>query len=169
VPSIILWRKDFFIYHFLCNFGDSIKRKVEKLAMKKITTVAFATAMTFVSLNACTKEAGSNSQQPKARRIDFQLFTTSDFTSDSNLITFTLRIKSADNIIAWDSVLAPMKIKDIPDEAHKLEAIKQVPNDDGMKTLSVGFLYTIENVGMSWWLDTCMAGDTLKQVRYDFK
>lgn len=137
--------------------------------MKKYIRIFFVLILISALLNACTKDSAPATQPVKARTIHFELFTSSSFTTDFNMITFTLHIKSADNSIAWDSVLAPMRINQIPNEANKLEWEKTVPNDDGVKTLAVGFLYTIQNVGNSWYIDTCNAKDTLKTVSFDFK
>jgi len=61
-----------------------------------------------------------------------------------------------------------MKVKDIPKPADKLVFEKQVPNDDG-SVLTAGFYYTIENVGISWYLDTCSVGQSFKVINYSFK
>ncbi len=137
--------------------------------MKKYIRISFVLVLISVLVNACTKDSAPAPQPVKPRTIRFELFTSSSFTTDFNMITFTLHIKSADNSIAWDSVMAPMKINEIPSAANKIEVDKAVPNDDGKKTLAVGFLYTIQNVGNSWYIDTCNAGDTLKTVSFDFK
>lgn len=136
--------------------------------MKKYILIAFALVLTMPLMNSCTKDSAPP-QPAKARTIHYQLFTSGSFTTDFNMVTFTLHIKSADNSIVWDSVMAPMRINEIPNEANKIEVFKKVPNDDGKTPLSVGFLYTIQNVGMSWFLDSCGPADTLKVVRFDFK
>lgn len=136
--------------------------------MNKYILISLVLALSIGLLNSCSKDPVSTAPV-KPRKIQFQLFTSGSFSTDFNMITFTLSIKSADNSISWDSVLAPMKINEIPNEANKLQWEKTVPNDDGVKTLAVGFLYDIQNVGNSWYIDTCSAGDTLKIVRYDFQ
>ncbi len=134
--------------------------------MKKIGFVAIVLAGLFFS---CKKDSATNPQPVVGRKIHFELFTNKDFTTDNNLITFTLKIVSPDKLISWDSVLPPMKIKDIPSEFNKIEVEKQVPNDDGKKILTTGFLYYIQDVGTSWYLDTCGANETFKRVRFNFQ
>ena len=67
-----------------------------------------------------------------------------------------------------DSALSPMKIKDIPNMANKIEIEKLVPNNDP-SDLTVGFVYTIQGVGYSWFLDTCSRGETFKVLEYPFQ
>ena len=113
---------------------------------------------------SCKKDSAKNNV---TRTVQFELFTTKDFSNDDNTITFTLHIRN-ENRSVWDSVLAPMKIKDIPGEANKLKFEKVVPNDDG-SDLSIGFLYKIQNVGESWYFDTMKRGNPLKLVSFDFR
>ncbi len=101
------------------------------------------------------------------RSILFVLYTTQDFSDDADTITFTMTIRNQDRVI-WDSVLPAMRIKDIPKQANKFQFVKQVPGDDGSKVLTVGFLYEIKNIGMSWYLDTCNVGNPIKLINYDF-
>jgi hypothetical protein len=61
-----------------------------------------------------------------------------------------------------------MKIKDIPDSNHRIIIEKLAPDND-ISTLVVGFNYQIENVGISWFLDTFAAGNTFKLLRYSFR
>ena len=101
------------------------------------------------------------------RKVQFVLYTDKDFTNDSGIITFRLSIQNAFNPL-WDSTLAPMAIKDIPDSAHKIVVEKLVPfNDNSM--LKVGFYYEIENVGNSWFLDSLPPGVAFKRVEFNFR
>jgi hypothetical protein len=114
-------------------------------------------------LLSCKK---SNQAPPDTRKVKFQLYTTDNFSTSTERIDFSVFI-SAGNTTLWDSALAPMNIKDIPGPGNKLVIEKQVPgNNSG--DLVVGFRYTIENVGNSWYQDTSKAGSTLKILDYNF-
>lgn len=102
------------------------------------------------------------------RKIRFSLSTDKDFSDNNGNITFTLSIRKTTNQILWDSVLPPMKIKDIPNPGNKLVVEKWVPGNDG-SLLNVGFYYAIENVGYSWFLDTSKAGETFKMIDFNFR
>ena len=115
-------------------------------------------------IQSCKK---SQSQQPPPRKIQYVLYTNRDFSDDEGIIHFTLLMKQ-DTRVVWDSLLAPMKIKDIPNSSHKIVVEKTVP-DNITSDLVVGFLYEIENVGYSWSLDTCSANDTFKIVEFPFQ
>ena len=120
---------------------------------------------------SCKKYTSYPNQQPNnpgvLRKVQFRLYTDKDFSTDNGIITFTLSIQTANQIL-WDSVLAPMKIKDIPNLEHKLVAEKIVP-DYNTSLLKVGFLYTIENVGNSWHLDSLKIGEIFKVVDFNFQ
>jgi len=102
------------------------------------------------------------------RVVQFSLYTDKDFSNDNKNITFTLFIQNPANQMLWDSVLMPMKIKDIPNLAHKLVVEKTVPGNDG-SLLKVGFRYTIENVGISWYFDSSSAGENFKIINFNFR
>jgi hypothetical protein len=102
------------------------------------------------------------------RKVQFILYTDKDFSSDNDSIIFKLSIQKSTNQILWDSVLKPMKIKDIPNLAHKLVIVKSVPGND-TSLLKVGFYYSIENVGNSWHVDMFNAGETFKIVDFNFQ
>ena len=82
------------------------------------------------------------------RKIRFQLYTDQDLSNNNGNIYFTLFIEKPINIGLWDSMLPPMKLKDIPGNTHKLVIEKAVPgNLHGL--LRVGIRYTIADVGNS--------------------
>ncbi len=68
----------------------------------------------------------------------------------------------------WDTVLAAMKIKDIPGPANKWVFDQWVPGNDP-SLLKTAFYYSIENVGNSWFIDSFKVGDTLKILDFNFK
>ncbi len=55
-----------------------------------------------------------------SRKVQFSLYTAKDFSKNNRRITFTLSIRTPTHQTIWDSVLAPMKIKDIPRITNKL-------------------------------------------------
>ena len=61
-----------------------------------------------------------------------------------------------------------MKINDIPDRPHQLAFEKTVlaANNSLMK---IGYRYSIENVGHSWYIDSSSPGQTLKVVDFNFR
>ena len=102
------------------------------------------------------------------RLVQFVLFTNSELSNDNNTVTFTLAIKRPTSEVLWDSVLAPMKIKDIPSLDAPLFVEKYVPGNDP-SLLKVGFFYTIDNVGNSSFTEPFEPGETLKKVGFNFK
>jgi len=102
-----------------------------------------------------------------SRNVQFQLYTDQDFSNDDHLITFKLTIQQSPNTIIWDSVLAPMKIKDIPSFANKLTINKTV-NTQPVQ-LKLGFYYTIEEVGDSWFFQPMESWESFKLVDYNFR
>ena len=116
--------------------------------------------------SAITDSALDNSKN--LRKVRFVLYTDKDFSSDNDSIFFKLSIRKARNQVLWDSMLAPMKIKDIPDLAHRLIVNKLVPGNDP-SLLKVGFYYLIKNVGNSWHVEPFNVGETFKVVDFNFQ
>ena len=119
---------------------------------------------------ACSKQIPVNEEHRPGinRKVRFILHTDNDFAGDHHTIIFTPFIKNLTNHVLWDSVLTPMQVKDIPDSEHRLIIEKSVPGDDA-SLLKVGFYYTINNVGESWYLDSFKVGDTLKIIDFNFR
>lgn len=118
------------------------------------------------SISSCKKDYTHQSYY-SPRTVQYVLYTNKDFSNVHEIIHFTLTMRKGNSTI-WDSVLAPMQISQIPDSTHRIVAEKMVPanfNSD----LVVGFLYEIENVGQSWWLDTCLANDSFKKIEFPFQ
>ncbi|MES1223169.1 MAG: hypothetical protein ABUT20_47185 [Bacteroidota bacterium] len=103
-----------------------------------------------------------------ARKIQFSLYTDKDFSDDSKNITFTMIIQNAASTTIWDSVLATMKVNDIPSLENKIFAEKTVIVKKSAE-LKIGFLYTIEGVGNSWFFGKSEAGDTVRKLDYNFQ
>jgi hypothetical protein len=128
--------------------------------------------LAFVSiLTSCKKDSlppeGTNAGESPVRIIRYELYTNENFANDPKKIQFSLFIRKAGNTI-FDSSLALMEIRNIPDSIHKIIIEKAVPGND-TATLVVGFDYSIENVGNSWYLEPFPAGDTLKILSYPFR
>ncbi len=102
------------------------------------------------------------------RKVQFVLYTDKDFTGSQDSISFKVSIQNTVNQVLWDSTLAPMKIRDIPDLAHKIVVEKTVSANE-ISVLKAGFFYTIQNVGASWYCDSVKAGESLKIINYNFK
>jgi len=141
-----------------------------------IPVVLFASAILFGT--SCNKEITDTTTHSTAdlekvdqtvhRRIQFCLFTDKDFSKDRHTIRFTVFIQNARNKTLWDSALAPMQVKNIPDSAHRIVIRKKVPGNN-MALLRVGFRYSIQNVGSSSYIDTSAAGETFKIVNFNFR
>lgn len=120
-----------------------------------------------LALTACKKSA-PDVPTTLSRKVRYVLFTDQDFSNDDKKITFTLFIKKTNGLILWDTVLAPIKVKDIPDKNHKLIIEKMVPHDDN-STLKIGFDYAIQDVGNSWFFDILNPGEDFKEIVFDVK
>ena len=135
-----------------------------QIKLMKIYSVLSILAFATLFITSCTKD--DTLSIPK-RTIKFILYTEEDFSTDNHNITFSLFIRTHSKTL-FDSSLSTIKVKDIPNFVNRLIFEKTVPNDDGSE-LAAGFNYTIENVGLSWYLDTCKAGQTFKEINYSFK
>lgn len=100
------------------------------------------------------------------RKIRFQLYTNQDFSTNASVINFSLFIRNT-NRTFFDSSLVSMRIKDIPDAAHKL-VIEKIVNTDN-SDLAAGFRYEIHDVGNSQYIDTSKAGNTFKIIDFAFQ
>jgi len=134
--------------------------------MNHFTRLFCGLVFVVVAFEACKKDHPT--PPTPTRTIQYQLYTDQDFSSDLHTITFRLTIHGKNSII-FDSALAPMLIKDVPDKAHQLVFKKLVPAGHDKDTLLVGFVYDIKDVGESWFLDTCKPGQALKIIDYNFR
>jgi len=101
------------------------------------------------------------------RKVRFELFTRENFAGNKENIQFTIHMGRAPGPL-FDSTLATMKIEEIPDSMHRIIIEKTVPGND-TATIEVGFLYAIENVGNSWYLEPLYGTESFKVVRYAFR
>ncbi|MFI5162543.1 MAG: hypothetical protein ACHQHN_14785 [Sphingobacteriales bacterium] len=119
-------------------------------------------------VTSCKKEKPVNPPATASyRTLRFILYTNQDFSGNNENISFALHISNAQSTIKFDSTVFSAKVKDIPDKAHQLVFEKKIP-DDGT-AVAADFFYTIENVGMSWYLDTCAANEKTKVIEYPFQ
>ena len=139
------------------------------IKLKQLFIFSIFLASSTLTGTSCKKQTTDPKEDTTVlRKIQFSHYTNSDLSEDNNNISFTVLVEDLQNHVLWDSALAPMKIKDIPDLAHKL-FIEKTVTDDGSQILKVGFNYSIENVGYSWFYDTCSAGETFKKVDFNFQ
>ena len=137
--------------------------------MKKSIILVLTMVIVAFALVSCKKYnlSPATTYPGNGRKIRFQLYTNKDFSGETSVINFSLFIKNANRTLL-DSALAPMQIKDIPDSAHKLIIEKTVTGKDN-DDLAAGFVYEIQNVGVSWYIDTSKAGNGFKVVDYAFQ
>ena len=137
--------------------------------MKKNISLSVLIASTIMIGSSCKKYASDIPIYPIVPRlVQFLLFTNSDLSNDNTTVTFTLSIKKPTGEVLWDSVLTPIKLKDIPSLDHPVFVEKFVPDKDP-SLLKVGFFYTIDNVGNSSFTVPFEPGETLKKVGFDFR
>jgi hypothetical protein len=150
------------------NFVKSFSGVV--IAMKKFSILIPALLTVVITGVSCKKDySGTNTVYPGVdRKIRFQLYTNQDFSGNASVINFSLFVRNASNLSIFDSSLATMQLKDIPDAAHKLVIEKTLPGY-GNSDFAAGFRYEIQNVGISWFTDTSKAGNALKIIDYAFQ
>lgn len=143
--------------------------------MKSAFSRCSAFLVMVVSVIACQKQAGSyttdnntGTQAKPSRQVDFVLYTDQDFSTDNHTIIFNPYIKDSTNRTIWDSTLPAMKVKDIPKMANQILISKTITGYSNA-SLRVGFNYSLENVGYSWYLDSSKAGEVMKTVTFNFR
>ncbi len=137
--------------------------------MKKFFICILSALIVVLILSSCKKQYSSTDTMYPVndRKIRFQLYTNQDFSGNTSVINFSIFIRNANKTL-FDSSLASMQIKDIPDAAHKLVIERTVPGNDN-SDLAAGFRYEIHDVGNSWYIDTSKAGNTFKIIDYAFQ
>jgi hypothetical protein len=103
-----------------------------------------------------------------SRKVQFSLYTSQNFGAYNDSISFLLRIRNAKGQTLWDSTLPKMRIKDIPNFENRIFVEKAVPDADS-SLLKVGFVYTVDNVGISWYQDTMRKSTAIKVMSYNFR
>ncbi|MFT3937004.1 MAG: hypothetical protein QM726_25485 [Chitinophagaceae bacterium] len=133
----------------------------KKFMQLSLLAIVIATA-------SCKKSNNDNPHPlPAERTVKFVLYTTKDFSNQSTGIRFTLKI-TANNTTVWDSVMAPMQLKNIPGPNNKIIIEKKVPAGNSER-LVAGFNYYLENVGSSWYMDIIEPTEAAKTIDYNFQ
>jgi len=136
--------------------------------MKNFVLAALGGIMAIGVIASCKKEKHNPAPVLAAtRRIRFILYTNKDFSTVEDSITFSLHIANKNRAFGFDSVVARMKVKDIPHKVNELVFERTAPLDTTV--LTAGFYYTIKNVGMSWHLDTVGSNERFKVIEYPFE
>ena len=133
------------------------------MVMKKLSICSIV--LIGLTITSCKKYTSGTPYPVFDRKIRFQLYTDQDFSGNTSVIRFSLYIRGTNGVLL-DSALAPMEIKDIPNAANKLVFEKAV---GGTSDLAAGFRYQIDNVGTSWYIDSCKAGTYYKVVDFNFR
>jgi hypothetical protein len=123
-----------------------------------------------IVISSCRKIAMTEAftRPAVSRTIQFSLYTSQNFSIYNDSISFLLRIRNANGQVLWDSTLPKMRIKDIPKFENRILVEKAVPDADS-SVLKVGFVYTVDNVGISWYQDTCHKSTAVKVMSFDFR
>ncbi len=114
--------------------------------------------------SSCKRYESTNSRYDEDCMFSY---SDDDLSANNHIITFRASIQNLANQTLWDSVLTPIRISEIPDKDHRIKFEKQVPGNDP-SLLKVGFYYSIENVGNSWYLDSFKVGQTTKSLEFNF-
>jgi hypothetical protein len=133
---------------------------------KKATVVILVFAVLFGA--SCQKDTAVPVVKVE-RTIRFVLYTDKDFSNENGNITFSTFIredKSSRHI--FDSTFSVMKVKDIPSQNNKIVFEKKIFVDAQQK-LSAGFIYYLENVGISWHIEAAEPGELFKEIKYPFQ
>lgn len=137
--------------------------------MKKIKVLSILLASILIIGTSCKKYQPDYTPVTTTalRKIQFVLYTDKDFSTDNDIVRFKLTIQRLPNVDIWDSVLAPMRVKDIPLLAQKLIIERAVPDNDP-SLLRAGFIYSIENTGNSSHMLYSEPGENFKVVEFNF-
>lgn len=100
------------------------------------------------------------------RKLKFEIYSDQDLSKETNHVIFHPSI-SAGGVLLWDSVFVSMPIADIPSYDHAITFEKVIRNNQS--DLKVGFEYSVENVGYSWYYVQMTSGELTKTVSFNFK
>ena len=158
--------KTFFFNYLRCFKDTATVSGIPVYKFQKMKINPFILVPFLFIIVSCKKDQPNAKTNP-IRKVRYELYTNEDFSDDQKNILFSIFMRNGQKTI-FDSPLAKMKIKDIPDSNHRIIIEKMTPDND-TSTLVVGFNYQIENVGFSWYLETFPAVDTFKVLRYPFR
>ena len=131
---------------------------------KNIFTVFALTGIILISWS-CRKHPVA--PQLVERNIQFVLYTNKDFSSDEDNITFSVFARDNDKTLL-DSAITTMKMKEISFNKNNIIIEKKIFTDAATPLLA-GFVYEIEHVGVSWYLDSIPAGINNKTINFAFE
>ena len=129
-----------------------------------VLTTLFIILLTTLS---CNKEKPKPGTEKVERTIQYVLYTNEDFSDDEHNITFSVFARDDERTLL-DSAITTMKVKEIPSIDNKIIIEKKLITD-ASTDLVAGFVYEIEHVGVSWYLDSIPAGQNSKTIEYAFK
>src|SRR5690242_20608765 len=114
----------------------------------------FLITVTLVSIlfSSCDKDGSEPDTGKVERTIQYVLYTNEDFSNDEHNITFSVFARDDERTLL-DSALTTMKVKEVPSAANKIVIEKKIVTDPST-VLVAGFVYKIEGVGTSWYLDS---------------
>jgi hypothetical protein len=135
--------------------------------MKSIVLTAITLLGIVLIAWSCKKDQSTPGEQMVERTIQYILYTNEDFSDDEHNITFSVFARDNDSTLL-DSAIATMKVKEIPSDENKIIIEKKILTD-ASTDLVAGFVYEIENVGVSWYLDSIPAGQNNKTIEFAFK
>ena len=138
--------------------------------MKRTAVLSILFVSMIVLITSCKKYSSGYTPPGTEfpRRVRFVLYSDKDLSNDNNTITIKLSIERSINDILWDSVLPPMRIKDIPKPGEALIVEKYVPGND-QSLVKVGFHYTIDNIGNASHMDPFEPGEIFKIASFNFQ
>lgn len=102
------------------------------------------------------------------KKIQFILYTDKDFSQQTGNISFVLSVRTSRNQVIWDTLLPPMQLNDIPTYRNRLVIEKIITSYDP-PVVRAGYLYYIEDVGLSWYWDKVNPCETFKTVQFNFQ
>jgi hypothetical protein len=133
---------------------------------KKKTTI-LVLAFVIFSFASCKKDAMPVGKVE--RTIRFVLYTDQNFSNEDRNIIFSVFIRRDGNYPhLFDSTFSVMKVKEIPGASNKIVFEKKVLVDASLR-LGAGFVYSLENVGYSWYIEACEPGELFKEINYSFQ
>ena len=136
--------------------------------MKRRYLLRFGSCLSLVLLlavSACDKQTAV---APPPRTVTYVLYTEQNFSTVQDTIRFRLLMKAGDHTLL-DSSLGPRRVSEVPGPSARITIQKTGPEAYRNSDLLVGFIYDIDNVGESWFLDSSRAGNLAKTVEYSFK
>lgn len=135
--------------------------------MKKAILTATTLFAILLTIWSCNKEQPTPGTKKVERTIQYILYTNEDFSDDEHNITFSVFARDDERTLL-DSAITIMKVKEIPSVENKIIIEKKLFTD-ASTVLVAGFVYEIEHVGVSWYLDSIPADDYSKTIEFAFK